>query len=133
NQEGVAPHEDISVVNGDAISRAELMELRQAAGLVGANVLQGVNVSVAPATDGELSETALQKGHRRIEKFLNSSERAEDKNTGELFQYLPPQSHINIKGREFFLSAVVRSGNRPHCVGYTELEDGTFAPRLFYK
>lgn len=79
------------------------------------------------------SSDVIGAAHRMSES-LSVSEDSADKNTGELLQYYQPTKGIEIGSHTFYLTDVVATeGGRKHAVAYTELDDGTVAPRLFYK
>ncbi len=81
----------------------------------------------------ELGIDEITQKNTEFGEKLKKSDDPADKNTGELRTFFPPTSGIEINGTTFFLSDKFSVKNREHCIGYTELEDATIAPRLFYK
>lgn len=82
-----------------------------------------------------LNADKIQSATARFEKTLAESHEATDKNTEELLTYFKPDQALEIQGKTFYISPVfsIEGKGRAHAVGYTELKDGTIAPRLFYK
>lgn len=79
---------------------------------------------------------AIRDAHKMrsgLQDILRANLSPENQNTQELFDMAPPDSELSAGGRDFYFSPVFEAGGRKHSIGYTMLENGVLAPRLFYK
>jgi|GEM_PF-2916819 hypothetical protein len=118
-------------VNGDIIPRAEIIAIRARA--LGGEVFEFANSDYTVEDSDKLNQKQTEQISSSFKSRLEASARPEDVNTFNLMKALPITSGISINKRPFYLSDVVASGGRSHCVGYVETDDGQIAPRLFYK
>lgn len=87
----------------------------------------------------QMQEEAEAREQNNLDRFskvydvLSTTDFPENENTRSILDDFPPVESLSVADREFYFSQVFQSGNRKHAIGYTVLEDGLLAPRLFYK